>query len=470
MRVAGFVLVLLLALGLACAPLKSGVSRDPRAFFAARGQFGVALFFLLSVGETYSIGSVLGFPGGIAASGSIDVALWFVGYILLAFPVGMVLYPRLWRVGNRLGAITLPDLLGGYFQSTLVGRVTGLVLVILMLPLGTMQFIGLNTVFSTLALPVSPVMLSAFAALLAFLFVAGAGLRGAALSAALKDGLILLSIICVAFAALLAWPHQATRPLAAALRGASPHPFSTCVMIMSTIVTQAFGFCIAPQTAAAVFSARDPQTIRRAQIWMPLYMVLFPLLVVIACFGLTHPVIMGRPDSVFLSVASHLLPGWGVGIVAGAVALTALVWLGAVCLSLAAIVTGSFTPHLSAPAQKRTGLAIIALYLGLSVLTAALHTALIVTLNRLFYVGLVQLLPAVLLCVTGYRVSPARLLAALFLGLVSGGVVFALGWGPFGLSSALPGLLVNGAILFQAGLPRRDTVCHGEMGRKAKGA
>ncbi|WP_025823782.1 sodium:solute symporter family transporter [Asaia astilbis] len=288
MRLGGFLFILVLALGLSFIPVKSGASQDPKAFFAARGQFGALLFFLLAAGETYSIGSVLGFPGGIAATGSIDVALWFIGYILLAFPIGMLLYPRLWQVGQKYGAITLPDLLGGYFESRLVASLTGCLLVVLMLPLGTMQFMGLSAVFSQLALPLPTCVLSACAAVLAFLFVASAGLRGAAWAAALKDISVLGAILCVALVALTQWSHGSAVPLADVLHGASTTPGASCVMILSTIIVQALGFCIAPQTAAAIFSARSSETIRRAQIWMPLYMVLFPLLFVVAAYGLTH--------------------------------------------------------------------------------------------------------------------------------------------------------------------------------------
>lgn len=456
MMFGAFLIVLTLALGLSFVSGRGAPGQDPKVFFAARGQFGALLFFLLSVGETYSIGSVLGFPGGIAASGSIDVALWFVGYILLAFPIGMILYPRLWRVGQRFGAITLSDLLGGYFDSRLVACVSGCVLVVLMLPLGTTQFIGLGAVFSALALPVPPVILSSLAAILAFLFVASAGLRGAALTAALKDFLILIAILTVALAALVFWSRGAPQPLATVLHGAGPHPVSSCMMIVSTILVQSLGFCIAPQTAAAVFSARGPETIRRAQIWMPLYMVLFPLLAVVAFYGLTHPTIMSHRDGIFLSVASFLLPSWLYGIVAGGVALTALVWLGAVCLSLAAIVTRSVVPHVPPDAQKRLGLLVIAVYLGLSVITASLQTTLIVTLNRLFYVGLVQLLPAVLLCVSERRVKAPRLVTALVAGLMTGAGLFFSGVPMGGLSPAIPGLAVNFLVLFQSGRPEKN--------------
>ncbi|WP_438383322.1 hypothetical protein ABHV46_05170 [Asaia sp. BMEF1] len=456
MRVGAFLVVLALAFGLSLVAGRGTSGKDPKAFFAARGQFGAMLFFLLSVGETYSIGSVLGFPGGIAASASVEVALWFMGYILLAFPVGMLLYPRLWQVGQHYGAITLPDLLGGYFDSRLLARVTGCVLVILMLPLGTMQFIGLNAVFAALALPISPLVLSVSAAVLAFLFVASAGLRGAAWTAALKDTLILIAIFSVAIIALLHWRQGEALPLAVALGGAGPHPVSSCTFIISTILTQAIGFCIAPQTAAAVFSARNPETIRRAQIWMPLYMVLFPLLAVVAFYGLTHPLASARPDRVFLSVAFSLLPSWAAGLVAGAVALTALVWLGAVCLSLAAIVTRSIVPNVPAAAQKRVGLAVILAYLILSVVSAATQTTLIVTMNRLFYVGLVQLLPAVLLCVSGCRLSPLRVLTGLVTGLIAGSGLFFGQVNTGGIGPALPALAINLIVLFQGGMPGRN--------------
>ena len=44
-----------------------------------------------------------------------------------------------------------------------------------------------------------------------------------------------------------------------------------------------------PQTCAYIFTARSASAIRRAQITMPLYMLMFPFLTLVAYYGLRHP-------------------------------------------------------------------------------------------------------------------------------------------------------------------------------------
>ncbi|MCQ9155917.1 sodium:solute symporter family transporter [Acidomonas methanolica] len=445
--IAGFVPVLLLALALALGARTGHPSRDPRSFFAARGQFGAILFFLLSVGETYSIGSVLGFPGGMVAKGP-GLAVWFVGYILLAAPVGFLLYPLIWRAGQRSGAITLPALFRTHFGSPTLGRCVAVLLVLLMLPLGTMQIVGLDAVLTRLLPDGSKAGLNLLAAALALLFVALAGLRGAAFVSVLKDVLMLTAVLGVAAAALLAWPHHALMPVARAFQGeADVSPVRETLFALSTILIQSAGFCIAPQTVVSVFSARDPQTIRRAQLWLPLYMLLFPLLFAVACYALTHDVAREPADGVFLAVAATVLPDWAQGVVLAGVALTALVWLGAVCLALSAIVTRDLLPGLPPQRQRPVGVVVAASYLLLSVAGAAWHTVLIANLNTLFYLGLVQLLPGLAAILANRRLPAGGVLMSAFCGLALSLVLREASIGLYGVNPALPGLILNALLL-----------------------
>jgi len=451
---ATFVLTLAAAIALALLARRNHHESDPRAFFAAQGQFGAILFFMLSVGETYSIGSVLGFPGGIVASGS-SLALWFIGYILLAFPIGFILYPMLWQTGRWTGAITLPDLFRNHFRSRNMERLVAAILVLLMLPLGTMQFIGLTTVLNTLQLGLPTPIPGILAAGLAFSFIAIAGLRAAAMVAILKDALMLGAILLVATLALLNWGNHPTQTLQQAFRHTHTSPLRANLFAISTILVQSLGFCIAPQTAAAAFSAKNPTTIRRAQTWMPLYMVLFPLLFAIAGYALTHDIGPARPDATFLTVAASLLPEWALGLVLGGVALTALVWLGSVCLSLAAIVTRNLVPNLDPRDQKRTGLVVIAAYLALSVLTATLHTVLIANLNTLFYLGLVQLAPGLVAIVRHIRLRTDLTILGMLGGFALAITLRTSGMNLFGINPALIGLIANALFLK---LTRRDVL------------
>jgi SSS family solute:Na+ symporter len=96
------VFIALIALSLLVALLsgRGGAHQKPEDFFVASGRFGSVLFFFLAVGETYSIATILGVPAGVFAHGTGFLA-WFLGYILLAFPVGYFLYPCIWRAGRR---------------------------------------------------------------------------------------------------------------------------------------------------------------------------------------------------------------------------------------------------------------------------------------------------------------------------------------------------------------------------------
>ena len=59
---------------------------------------------------------MVGFPGGIYAKGP-TYGVWFLGYILLAYPIGYFVGPKIWEAGKRHNAITLPDLFKGHYRS-----------------------------------------------------------------------------------------------------------------------------------------------------------------------------------------------------------------------------------------------------------------------------------------------------------------------------------------------------------------
>ena len=113
---AAFLAVILLSILLALLSKRGHLKQRAEDFFVASGQFNTVLFFFLAVGETYSITTVLGFPGGVYANGT-GFITWFLGYILLAFVVGYFINPLIWRAGRIHGAITLPDLFRRHFMA-----------------------------------------------------------------------------------------------------------------------------------------------------------------------------------------------------------------------------------------------------------------------------------------------------------------------------------------------------------------
>ena len=429
--------------------LRSGLGhRAPRAeeFFVASGRFGSGLFFFLAVGETYSVATILGFPGGVYARGTGFVA-WFLGYILLSFPVGYFLNPWIWRAGRLYGAVTLADLFRRHFDSRMLELVVTTASILFLVPLGVLQFVGLDTVLRGLGWDVPPLLLVGIGAGLAFAAVLSSGIRAPAQVAVLKDLLVLAAVLSTGIAALELMHGQGGVRAGSGRHPATGASWSSDLFTTSTILLQSVGFCLVPQTCAALFTARSVAAMRRAQMVMPLYMLMFPFLLAVADFALDHRLALSSPNDVFPAVTRLLLPGWMVGVAMAAAALSALVVLAGICLTLGPLVSRNLLPGLDGDGQRRWSKLVMALYLLLSVAGAARSSQLMVAINNLFYFGVTQSLPGLLAILLLARAQPA----AIAVGLIAGdGVAILLHEAAIptgGINPGFVGLLVNGSLM-----------------------
>jgi len=146
---AAFLFIIALSLVLATLSRRGHMAQKAADFFVASGQFNTVLFFFLAVGETYSIATILGYPGGIYAGGT-GLATWFLGYILLAFVVGYFLNPLIWKAGRVYDAVTMPDLFARHFQSRALELTVTIAVLLFLVPLGMQQFLGLQIVLKEL--------------------------------------------------------------------------------------------------------------------------------------------------------------------------------------------------------------------------------------------------------------------------------------------------------------------------------
>ena len=438
--IGAFLAVMALSLALALWA-RRGAGQGPRAYFVAGGQLGAILFFFLSVGETYSIATMLGFPGGVYAGGE-GFVVWFFGYILLAAPVLAVLGPWIWRAGQLYQAVTIPDFFAAHYRSRALERIVALGAVVLLLPIGTMQFVGIRLVLASLAPGLPVPLLLAGAGLVTLAYVLLAGLRAAAFVAVLKDALMLGAIMLVGILALAHWPATAA-PLPVAT-GQVPVglPFA-----LSTIAVQAAGFAMIPQNWAFLFAARGPREIARAQAAAPLYMIMFPLLMVVAIFLRRTGTPLDKPDFVFLAAAWQLLPGWAMGVVMAAVVLAGLVILSSVCLAIGPLITRNLVPGLDGAGQQRWAKAVTALFITLSAAGAMAQVPLLATLNTVFYFGIVQSLPGFLAALWTGRASAGGVMAGMAVAALAIVGARLAGWGLGGLNPGLLGLILNALVL-----------------------
>lgn len=443
MTIAVFLLIIALSIGLALAARRGHLDPDARAFFTASGQFGSWLVFFLSVGETYSVATMLAFPGGIYAHGD-AFGMWFFGYILMVAPVMFFLGPWIARAGRHYSAATIADFFGRHFESRALERVIALAAIVMLVPVATMQFIGLRIVLETLAPGVSPLLLAGGMAALVLFYVAASGLRASAYVSVLKDLLMVGSILLVGGVALATWRHGLIPDAGITTKPLGAREMTTAV---TTVLVNGVGYAMLPQTWGLLFSARSSGAIRRAQVAAPLYMLMFPLLMCVATYAVLHGLHPPKADFVFLTTAAALLPGWTIGLVLAGVTLAGLVVLTAVCLAIGSLVTRNLLWGLGNRAQTNGAKLVTALYLLLSILAAEGTGGLMATMNLLTYYGIVQALPGFVAAFFWPRVSAVAVIGGLLAGDCVGIGLFGTGVDLSGINPGLIGLGANLLVL-----------------------
>jgi solute:Na+ symporter, SSS family len=456
-----FAILIAASLVLALMAKKGHHSPNVRDFFIASRQFGGFLVFFLSVGEIYSIATMLGFSGIIYAKGVYGI--WYLGYFMLASSVAYFLNPLIWRAGKLYDAVTIADLFKGHFKNRTGVRALELTVTIsaitFLIPWGQLQFGGLLVALGALGWHIDPAVLVIFAGVLACLYVFIAGIRAPAYVAVLKDLLLILAVVITGGAA-LAHTHLPTIfhagvPMVSSHLTAPQLRFS-----MSTIAFQALGFFMLPFNTQNLFTAKSEQTIRRTQMFMPLYMMMFPFLVVVAYYLLGTHAAVHSANGAFMVAALQLLPHWAIGIVVAGAALTGLLVLAGTSLAIGPLVSRNLFGHV--PEQKQRGAAqlVIVLYLALSiVLTLAAPSLLTTILNTAFY-GITQFFPGMVAIMFFRRAHPLAIAAGIIVGDVLSVTFFALKVPTHDLNIGAIALLVNVAILIVGSLlaGRRDLI------------
>ena len=431
------------------------------AFLASRGRdvlqieeylvggrsFSGVLLFFLAVGEIYSIGTMVGLPGGIYAEGA-GYGIWFLGYILLAYPVGYFLGPLMWRVGKRYGAMTVPDVFKGHYGSRLLEVAAALSAIVFLVPWGQLQFTGLQVALRGLGFSISPSTAVVVAALIAFAYIVVSGVRAPANVSILKDILLFAAIIIVGSAAAFSAggvsdvfeSSQELNPSSLGIKG------QALTFALTTIVFQALGFYVTPLTVPFLFTGRSESTVRRTQILMPLYMVMYPFLIIAAYYAISAAPGLDQPNAALFVTAVEVLPSWLLGLVAGAAALSGLLILAGLSLVVGAMLTRNLAPNLPGAAQRRLVQIVVAIYLivsaGLTILAPTLMLALISTA----YYGFTQFLPAFLGVFLVRQFSALGITAGLVTGDVAVLVLYGSGVSTAGINIGLIALFLNFAV------------------------
>lgn len=441
--------------------IRSKKGRGPQSvhdFFVASRQFGAYLVFFLAAGEIYSIGTMVGFPGGIYAKGP-TYGVWFLGYILLAYPVGYFIGPKIWQAGKRYNAITLPDLFKGHFQSRSLELIVAGSAIVFLLPWGQLQFTGLVAALNGLGWNFKPLYLILFAALLAFTYIAIAGVRASAYIAVLKDILMVVAIVVTGVA--VSMEVGMTEVFhAASLHVSNQMSSHQLTFSMSTMLFQSLGFYVMPFAVQNFFTAKSANTIRRTQVAMPLYMLMYPFLVVASYYAISQNLHLASPNEAFFAAAIRLLPGWLLGLVAAGASLSGLLVLAGICLAIGPIVTRNLLPGMPEARQKTSAKVVIVLYLLVSIVMTLLTPNLMLTLINTTYYGVTQFFPGVMVVLFGLRVRPSAIASGMLTGQVLAIILYVLQIDLGGFNLGLVCLGVNLLVLTAVNLTAKPSRAH----------
>ncbi len=416
-------------------------------------SFPAWLLYFLAVGEIYSIGTMIGLPSGLYAGGA-SYGIWFVGYILMAYPLGYFIAPLVWRSGVRYDAMTVPDVFGRHFRSKSLEIVTALAMLCALVPWGQYQFIGLEVVLGALGLHISALQSVLLAAVIAFLYLVVSGVRSPAFVSILKDAFMLLGIVLVGVVAV----SKAGGTSEVFESGRVPHSMTTLtgsplVFAITTIVFQSITFYLG-FSATYLFTAKSERAIKQSTVWMPMYMLMYPFLFLASFYAITRVPDLKDPNTAFMRLTTDVLPSWLVGVVAAGAGLSGILVLAVTALSIGGIVTRNLVPHVRPERQKRISNLVIAAFLVLAgALTLTGSTIMLTVLNLTYYL-LGQLVPGWLALLFFRRVQGWAVSVGIIVGLVASLVLYNTAPTLGGVNAGLVAVLINLALTFGLSLLR----------------
>lgn len=445
MTIVAFVVVLLVAVGIGLYS-RVGAGTSTADFLVGGRSFGSIVVFIMVVGEVYSIGTIIGFPGGVYADGA-GFAVWFMGYILLGYPIGYFLLPLLWKAGRKYNAMTLPDTFRGHFHSRPLELTAALVSVVFLIPWAQLQLTGLEVALNGLGLGLTPLVTVLIGVGISLIFVLLSGIRAPAFVSFLKDFALIGVILVVAGFVLTKVPNITT--IVTHANVSSQHSTIAAgepmINTISTLLFQTIGFYMFPFVIQAVLSAKSPVSVRRTQIAMPIYMLMYPFILLTAYFAISAvPGLKGADTNLaFIEVARQLLPGWLVGVVAGGAALCAIVVLAASALVIGTLVSRNVMTGVTEAKQKPVTRAVIVVYLLVSIVLTLVVPSIMGTLINTSYYGITQLIVPVALMVFPTRVRPGVMATGLACGALTAIGIYLSGATLGGLNIGVPSLAAN---------------------------
>lgn len=440
-----------------------GTKMDVTEWSVGGRRFGTVLFWFLLVGETFTTFALLGASQGVFSGGA--PGFYVLGTVVLFAVVGYWIVPRVWHAGKQDDLLTMGDYFTRRFEAPWLGGVIAIFGILALLLYARLQLTGLGLILQNLlGYDVSPKIYLVSGAALVAVFVLTGGIRSAAFVAVIKDVLLVTALLVIAIGAAKAAGVgsvagvfdgvRAKYPEAGTLPGIGGSQSTNLWWWMSFLVLTPATFAM-PHQFQVSFSAKDVPTIRRNQIFQPLYSLFYVLIIYIAYAAIIALPRLSADDanqSLLIFVHQHFPPAV-IGVLAGTGILVALVPTAVLMLAAASLFTRNI---IGASSGRRAGSLTVTrfsviLFTVFAVLLSLSSDEKLLTIMTSMYSAVGQLAPAVVFALTWRRVTAIGIAA----GAVCGGLIvavpalgdLALKTVPAGTVVGIPALVVNVAVV-----------------------
>ena len=427
-------------------------------------RFGTLIFWFVNAGEIYTTFAVLGVSGFAWAYGA-PAYISFTS-VSLASALGYWLLPRIWRAGREHGLMTQADFFTAHYRSRALGVLAAIAGLVAMVIYVQIQITALSLIIGlTTGLQLSPLANATLAAAIMLAFVYLAGLRSAAFAAGVKDVLMVLLVVALAFAAVHKLGATSMidvfrmagerHPGIGSFPGLKPEAGLTTTWFMTSAVNIALSTWVFPHMFQLAYSASGERATRLNAVWQPLYSLSYFMIIMLGIAALlagTAPA-GDQSNAALLTFVAEKFPAWMVGLLAGTACLLALVPGSVLLLTCGTIFTRNIVAPLKPGMSDRATLLVARVsmigFAGIALYLAAGQNDSIIRVGLFAYSAIGMLAPGVILAFTWRGANAAGVIAGIVAGYAALLHPVALGWWQALLPTCEPGLpafLVNFAV------------------------
>lgn len=397
------------------------------------GRFGTIVSWFLLGGDLYTAYTFIAVPALVYASGAIG--FFAVPYTILAYPIGFMFLPRLWRICRENGYITLADFVHGRHGSRALEFAVAFTGLLAIMPYIALQLIGIQVVIATMGVTGSGLagdlpLIIAFIILACYTYTSG--LRAPALIAFVKDTLIFITIA----AAMIIIPRKLGGfghifAVAQSVLAARPNPASPILAPagFTAYLTLALGsattLCLYPHIITGILSTQRTDCIRKNMAMLPLYSFLLAFIALLGYMAIAAGITPHSSNDTVPLLFKAMFPSWFTGVAFAAIAIGALVPAAIMSIAAANLVTRNIYVrylHPNATSAEQTQVAkftSLLVKVGALIFIVAVPVRYAVDMQLLGGVWILQTLPAV---IWGLIPSPLHE-RALFTGWLAGMIV-----------------------------------------------